>query len=71
LKLQYLALFALMALGFTAPRGPASIAHSHNDFAQDRPLDLALELGYSSIEVDVTDRKDDIEIGRASCREKV
>lgn len=36
--------------------GPTSIGHSHNDFAQQRPLDEALEAGYSSVEVDVTDR---------------
>lgn len=70
MKPQYLTLFTLLAVGatkppettFETPRGPASIAHSHNDFAQDRPLDLALELGYSSIEVDVTDRRNDIAV---------
>jgi hypothetical protein len=47
---------------FPAPTGPASVPHSHNDFAQKRPLDLALENGYRSLEVDVTDRWGEIRV---------
>jgi hypothetical protein len=47
---------------FTAPTGPESIAHSHNDFAQDHPLDTALEEKMTSIEVDVTDRRNEVAV---------
>lgn len=47
---------------FEHPTGPEAIAHSHNDFVQDRPLEMALEEGYSSIEVDVTDRAGEVAV---------
>jgi hypothetical protein len=52
----------LASMTYTDPRGPESMAHSHNDFAQSRPLDTALENGITSIEVDVTDRHDEVSI---------
>jgi hypothetical protein len=47
---------------FPAPEGATAMAHSHNDFAQKRPLETALEQGYRSIEVDVTDRWGEIRV---------
>ena len=49
-------------LVFETPRDAAAIAHSHNDFAQSRPLDTALEEGYTSVEVDVTDRGGEVSV---------
>jgi hypothetical protein len=53
---------SLIASSFPAPNEPGAIAHSHNDFAQRRPLDLALENGFRSIEVDVTDRWGEVRV---------
>jgi hypothetical protein len=47
---------------FPAPEGATAMAHSHNDFAQKRPLDTALEQGFRSIEVDVTDRWGEVRV---------
>ncbi len=49
-------------LTFETPVGAPAIAHSHNDFAQERPLETALENGYTSIEVDVTDRRGEVAV---------
>lgn len=49
-------------LSFFMPVGRPAMGHSHNDFAQDHPLDTALEEGYSSIEVDVTDRGGEVAV---------
>jgi len=47
---------------FERPAGPTSIAHSHNDYQQSHPLDTAVEQGYRSIEVDVTDRRGHVRV---------
>lgn len=47
---------------FDPPTGPTSIAHSHNDYQQRRPLDEAIEQGYRSIEVDVIDRRGQVRV---------
>lgn len=47
---------------YAVPTGPESLLHSHNDFAQKHPLATALENGYRSIEVDVTDRWGEIRV---------
>ncbi|MBC7384928.1 MAG: hypothetical protein H7301_02050 [Cryobacterium sp.] len=47
---------------FPAPDGPLSILHSHNDFAQEHPLDTALENGITSVEADVTDRRGEVRV---------
>lgn len=52
----------LHAETFPAPTGAESRAHSHNDFAQDKPLDLAISDKYRSIEVDVTDRWGEVRV---------
>jgi hypothetical protein len=53
--------FALLALALRAPQplpsafaaGELSVAHSHNDYEQPRPLAQALEAGFQSVEADV------------------
>lgn len=52
----------LHAATFPAPSGAESLAHSHNDFAQEKPLDLAISHKYRSIEVDVTDRWGEVRV---------
>jgi len=49
-------------LVYPSAEGPTAIGHSHNDFAQEHPLDTALENGYSSVEVDVTDRGGEVSV---------
>ena len=53
---------AAAAAQFDSPTGPTAIGHSHNDFAQSKPLETALEEGYSSVEVDVTDRGGEVSV---------
>jgi hypothetical protein len=50
------------AKDFPAPEGATAIVHSHNDFAQRRPLEIALEHGYRSVEVDVIDRWGEVRV---------
>lgn len=56
--LSCLALAGLLTPGVASPRtAPATpIAHSHNDYLQERPLFDALDRGFTSIEADVFPR---------------
>lgn len=47
---------------FPAPEGTEAVAHSHNDFAQSKPLDLALAQKYRSVEVDVIERWNEVRV---------
>ncbi len=42
-----------MVLSLSAQVTPLSLAHSHNDYEQARPLKAALENGFTSVEADV------------------
>ncbi len=54
--------FAFAGDHYELPVGPTSIAHSHNDYQQSRPLDTAIEQGFRSIEVDVIDRRGQVRV---------
>lgn len=47
---------------YAEPTGVSAMLHSHNDYQQKHPLDTALENGYRSVEVDVTDRWGEIRV---------
>lgn len=53
---------SLIALLLVSSVTAETTVHSHNDFAQDRPLDTALENRVTSIEVDVTDRGNEVSV---------
>lgn len=51
------------ALAWSAHAGTTGPLHSHNDYERSRPLELALENGFESVEADIWHHDDELQVG--------
>lgn len=64
-------MFALLnSAGAQDKNSPMQRAHAHNDYKHRRPLEEALELGYTSIEIDIFSYGDELKVAHIGFRLK-